>query len=1070
VTAWSAARIAQALGRPTPTAEQVAVIEAPLGPSVVVAGAGAGKTETMAARVVWLVVNGVVRPDQVLGLTFTRKAAHELGDRIRRRLGELRRHHFLDPGTDEVGEATVATYDSYAGRLVSEHALRLGGEPGCRLITEAAAWQLATQVVESYGGEMTDVDAAFATVVDQVLSLHGELAGHLVRPSALAEFTNRLLADVRALPARDARDGRRDGLCADVVMALRRQQARLQLLPMVEAFRAEKRRRNVLDFADQSALAATLADQFPEIGAAERARFRVVLLDEYQDTSYAQLVMLRGLFGGGHPVTAVGDPCQSIYGWRGASAETLAGFIRHFTPGASASSSGARHPLTVSFRNRSAILRVANAISRDLGDEVPTLRACDTKRGQVVVALHETVVEEAADLARRIRAGWDATLAATGQPPTVAVLVRKRAQINRIVAALHAQELPVEVVGVGGLLLVPEVADVVATLQVLADPRRGDALMRLLTGSRWRIGPRDLYALGRWARRLARSRHGLPISESDDERRRSDVDIHPADVGSIIDALDELPHEGWFSVDGHARLRALALELRGLRAVISQPLPDLVADVIHALGVDIEVAAVQGEPAARANLDAFLDVATEFARHGEVSTLAAFVSYLAAAESEERGLERGEITVSPSAVQVLTVHAAKGLEWDMVCVPGLVEGTFPAASETTKSWLHDPGLLPYALRGDRLALPTFDLEACADQRDVNVALATFARHCGAFTRLEERRLAYVAITRARRALLCSGYRWGAGVKPVQPSPFLCDIKAVCEADPRVGDVAVWADPPATEAENPVTAHPVRGEWPYDPLARRRAHVEAGARRVREAMCSPTAHHAVVGDRWSRDIDLLLAERAQRSRSDELIVRLPSHLSVSQLMQLRRDPQTLARSIRRPLPAAPNPLARRGTAFHAWLEGRWGAPRLMEDDDLPGAADDGVRANTELAALKHAFLASEWASRTPVEVEAPFELLLDGVLIRGRADAVFRDEQGIEVIDWKTGPPPTDANDLAVKTVQLAAYRLAWARLARLPVDQVRAAFHHVREGVTIRPADLLDEEGLVNLVRFLPTE
>jgi DNA helicase II / ATP-dependent DNA helicase PcrA len=1078
VTAWSAARIAEALGRPSPTAEQVAVIQAPLGPSVVVAGAGSGKTETMAARVVWLVANGIVRADQVLGLTFTRKAAHELGNRIRRRLSQLHRRAELDqavtPPMGDTGDATVATYDSYAGRLIAEHALRLGEEPGRRLITEAVAWQLATSAVESYSGEMTEVDAAFATVVDQVLRLHGELAGHLIAPAELAQFINCLLADIRSLPPVE----RKDGAFADVVHVLRRQQARLQLLPLVDAFRAEKRRRNVLDFADQSSLAGTLAEQFPEIGAAERARFRVVLLDEYQDTSYAQLVMLRALFGGGHPVTAVGDPCQSIYGWRGAHAETLAAFTRHFTSAAVLRPT--RQSLTVSFRNRSAILHVANAVARELGADVPTLQASDSSPSQVVVALHETVVDEARDVARRVRVEWDATQAMTGSPPTVAVLVRKRAQIDRIVAALRAQDLPVDVVGVGGLLLVPEVADVVATLQVLADPRRGDALMRLLTGTRWRIGPRDLYALGRWARRRAQARQGSSPDVARAATSQGNLELDTVEEGAIIDALDELPAPPcteWFSDEGCAQLRALAAELRSLRTRVSQPLPDLVAYVIHTLGVDVEVAAVDGNGRARAHLDAFLDVASEFAQNAETATLPAFVSYLAAAESEERGLEQGQITVSSTAVQVLTIHAAKGLEWDVVCLPGMVEGTFPAASVTAKSWLQDPGLLPFPLRGDRLALPTFDIGRCANQQDVNAAISAFARDCGRFSRIEERRLAYVAVTRARRALFCSGYRWGSGVKPVQPSPFLCEIKAVCEADPRTGEVSIWADPPAVDAENPVTAQPVCAEWPYDPLARRRVHVEAGAQQVQQAMLALRAtsgdQTGLVGDRWSRDIDLLLAERARTVGADELVVRLPSHLSVSQLVQLRRDPQALARSIRRPMPAAPNPLARRGTAFHAWLEARWGAPRLVEDDDLPGAADDGgpagtARATTELATLQRAYLASEWADRTPVEVEAPFELVLDGVLIRGRADAVFQDDDGLEVIDWKTGPPPADPKDLAVKTVQLAAYRLAWARLAGVPVSEVRAAFHHVQEGVTIRPVDVLDEEGLVNLVRSVP--
>src|ERR687884_1515935 len=132
------AALATALGLPRPTDEQAAVIAAPLEPALVIAGAGAGKTETMAARVVWLVANGLVTPDRVLGLTFTRKAARQLGERVRARLRRLAGSGLLDrldPSGQRraavlAGEATVLTYHAYAGRLVAEHALRLPTDPG----------------------------------------------------------------------------------------------------------------------------------------------------------------------------------------------------------------------------------------------------------------------------------------------------------------------------------------------------------------------------------------------------------------------------------------------------------------------------------------------------------------------------------------------------------------------------------------------------------------------------------------------------------------------------------------------------------------------------------------------------------------------------------------------------------------------------------------------------------------------------------------------------------------------------------------------------------------------------
>ncbi|MBD0291942.1 MAG: ATP-dependent helicase, partial [Jiangellaceae bacterium] len=1020
------AELARHLGLAPPTSEQTAAIAAPVAPSIIVAGAGSGKTETMAARIVWLVANGVVRPEQVLGLTFTRKAARELAARIHRRLAQLAaggvRH---DDPTLLDGEPTVVTYDAFAGRIVAEHALRLGHEPGARLVTEAVCWQYATRVVESYDGEMHHVFHAPSTVADQVLQLHAELAGHLVVPSRLGEFTADLRKEIDALSPAGASRRR---YYADVEKALAVQDARSQLVALVEAFRALKRANDSVDFADQAELAARLAEQFPEVGQAERERFRVVLLDEYQDTSQAQLVLLRSLFGDGHPVTAVGDPCQSIYGWRGASAGSLIAFQDQFRSGAAAPAT--QTTLTTSFRNGARILQVANRLAEPLrtsGFDVPVLSAFPRNpAGEVVVSLHLTAHDEAADVARRARAFWDAT--APGR--TAAVLVRARSQIPRIEAALRAVELPVQVVGIGGLLTTPEVGDVVATLRVLSDPDRGDALVRLLTGPRWRIGPRDLMALACWARRLASGAETGDGAPGDVDRR------------SIVDALDSMPAAGWFSDEGERRLTELAAELRALRRHTGQPLPDLVHEVVRALGVDVEVAARRG-PSGRANLDRFTDVAAEFAAAGENPTLSAFLGYLDAAESAERGLRPGEVDVVGDQVQVLTVHGAKGLEWDAVFVAGLVDGVFPAGHPHDKAWLAKPGELPYPLRGDASALPRLDIDEVRDQRGLRDAVRRFAHECGDAERLEERRLAYVAATRARRLLVCTGYRWGEGGRPRSPSQFLVDVRAVCVAG--AGRIGCWVEEPGDT--NPIDGTRAEYGWPYDPLGARRPLLEAGAALVRTAMsgadrADPGAdvEVAAAAAEWDVEIERLLAERERASVDRRVDVPLPGELSVSRLVLLHDDPDGLARAIRRPIPGRPAPLARRGTLFHAWLESRWKSPRLLDIDELPGWADAGAAPDRELAALQAAFLGSVWADRTPLEVEAPFELLVGGVLIRGRADAVFgTGDGGIDVLDWKTGAPPRSQAQAASGDVQLAAYRLAFGQLYGVDLGRVSAA-------------------------------
>jgi DNA helicase-2/ATP-dependent DNA helicase PcrA len=202
--------------------------------------------------------------------------------------------------------------------------------------------------------------------------------------------------------------------------------------------------------------------------------------------------------------------------------------------------------------------------------------------------------------------------------------------------------------------------------------------------------------------------------------------------------------------------------------------------------------------------------------------------------------------------------------------------------------------------------------------------------------------------------------------------------------------------------------------------------------------------------------------------------------VSALVTMARDPDELARQVRRPMPRPPAPAAARGTAFHRWLEQRFGPSPLIDPGDLPGAADDeeeapgggpATAAGQELAELQRKFEAGEWAGRWPAEVEVPFETMIGDRLVRGRIDAVFADSPagGYDVVDWKTGRRPA-GRAAAEAAVQLGAYRLAWAELAGVPVELVRAAFYYVADDVTVRPADLIDAAGLRQLIAGLPVE
>ncbi|MCE3034753.1 ATP-dependent DNA helicase [Streptomyces sp. CMSTAAHL-2] len=802
------------------TPEQTACITAPPAPQVIVAGAGSGKTTVMAARVVWLAGTGQVAPEQVLGLTFTNKAAGELAERVRKALVKA---GVTDPDTidpdNPPGEPVISTYHSFAGRLLTDHGLRIGLEPASRLLADATRYQLAARVLREAPGPYPALTRSFADLVSDLLALDSELSEHLVGPGELRAWDAGLLTALQ-----DAKLSN-----AELRKVPETATARRELAELVQRYRTAKRERDLLDFGDQIALSARLAT-LPEVGRLLREEFRVVLLDEYQDTSVAQRVLLAGLFGSGtgHPVTAVGDPCQAIYGWRGASVANLDDFPDHFRH--ADGSPATRQALSENRRSGGRLLDLANGLAaplRALHAGVEALRPAPgaERDGLVRCALLPTHAEELDWLADSV-----AHLVRTGTAPgEIAVLCRTAADFAAIQGALVAREVPVEVVGLSGLLHLPEVADLVAVCEVLQDPGANASLVRLLTGPRWRIGPRDLALLGRRARLLV-AHAGAADTGDPDRRLAAAVEgTDPAEVISLADALDTFldarggDEDGLpFSPDARVRFARLAGELRDLRRALSDPLMDVLHRVLAVTGLEVELSASPGALAARRRetLANFLDVAAAFAAGDGEATLLAFLGFLRTAVQYEKGLDNA-LPGGENTVKVLTAHKSKGLEWDVVAVPGLVTGTFPSAQGRDK-WTAGAKVLPHALRGDAATLPDVD---GWDARGMKAFHEAMKEH----QHTEELRLGYVTFTRPRSLLLGSGHWWGPSQKKKRgPSDFLQELYAHCAAGH--GEIEVWAEEPADDEENPALREPDADlAWPLpldaDALARRRAAAE-----------------------------------------------------------------------------------------------------------------------------------------------------------------------------------------------------------------------------------------------------
>ena len=647
---------------PNPTDQQAKVIGAkPSGAYLVVAGAGAGKTETMAARVVWLVANGYVRPEQVLGLTFTRKAASELAQRVRSRLETLANSPMYaaalsadDPRHEWLKNVapTIATYDSYAGTIVREYGLLVPMEPAGRIIGDAEQWLIAHEVVTNYGGTLT-TDKKVNTVISNVQALSNEAQSHLVDLDTVEAESKLAIRDLMELESTKKKEP--DYLSDKNKEFVDAQELRVELLGLVRNYRQTLRKRDLMTFDQQMSIAAELVTKHPRVGEEQRHRFRVVMLDEYQDTGQAQRVLLRSLFGEGKDpglaVTAVGDPMQSIYMFRGATASNLEKFRTDFAP-------AEKLELTTSWRNPSLVLKLANVVSRWSMEDRPLVSALDSREGSeqgtVRVAFHDDKDQEIEWLAEHVAEHWESWLKSDQKKPfSAAVLVRRNADAIPVYEALTELGVPAEMSAGPGLLELPEVEQVFSTLRVLVDPSDDEAVLRLITSSRWALGASDIKTLSDRAKQLNRAQVETEHTSGPADQRLEpleDVFVgldgagkgpegagdphgsggepdgsvaaqtfgrgtgrvtreykpgqtlreelqgvleHPvAGTVGLGDALADLGDATTFgmSAEGAARLEKLSAELGFLRRhSMSKSLPDLVADIERILGVRTEV-------------------------------------------------------------------------------------------------------------------------------------------------------------------------------------------------------------------------------------------------------------------------------------------------------------------------------------------------------------------------------------------------------------------------------------------------------------------------------------------------
>ncbi|MCK5424160.1 MAG: ATP-dependent helicase, partial [Emcibacter sp.] len=677
---------------------QMQAVETINGPLLVLAGAGTGKTRVLITRLAHILTTGSGYPGQILAVTFTNKAAQELGERIAEMLGGV-----IEPGRD----VEIHTYHGFAALILSEFGVLAGVEHDSKIITPTFARQLLFDSIDS--GSYEHLDITWRGIVDRPERLASDLGDNLGTGTDLIEYTRG-----------------QSGEPWD---------ERAELAGVVARFESEKRRLGVVDYSDLVRLAHNVVTNHPDVGKRVRSRYQIVLLDEYQDTNPAQRELLLSIFGDAFPVTAVGDPDQTIYEWRGASLENFAAFPTHFAH--QDGSPAETLSLTVNRRSTRQVIAFANAVREKTGNQTgKNLVGVDgAETGLVATRWTRTAIDEAEFVAETML-----ELRADGYEwRQMAALFRKNKDITLVQQALEEHQIPAEVASIGGLLAIPEIVELHTWLRVLNDPADGTALMRILLGSNYRLGFSDILPLTRWARSAI-----------------DDYNVLKPSLLEAIDNLDDISGQRPAAHDALAAFRSLYRRL--LQDAQGASLVELARRILQETGSwqEIEAMPDQTRLSVRLNLHRFLDLAEEWSPLEGRPSLPAFLDYLdVMADGNNEELTPAKLS-GQDAVALLTVHRAKGLEWPIVFIPAAYHNNFPSAVRSYEDPFEKAHVLPYSLRLDRDSLPP--LTEAMDKSDRQALLKERSSR-------QEWRTAYVAATRAKDRLYISGAHWYGTPEP-----------------------------------------------------------------------------------------------------------------------------------------------------------------------------------------------------------------------------------------------------------------------------------------------------------------
>ena len=893
------------------------------GPLLIVAGAGTGKTTVLTRRYQHLLQQPGVTTESILALTFTDKAAGEMEDRVLK---------LLSVGAYDFW---ISTFHGFCQRVLQDHALEIGLATPFRLLTPTDCWLLLRR-------HLADLPLKAYKPLGNPTKFLRALVQHISRAKDEGVTPERYAEFAKTVKFPELAEGEGD------------EQARLEELASLYAVYSQiMRAEGCLDFGDLILEALRLLRERPRLLEAYRTQFKYIMVDEFQDTNWAQYELVKLLAGKQRSLTVVGDDDQAIYKFRGASLANILQFRDDFPEAKTVA-------LTKNYRSKKEILELAyasitknnpNRLEVKLADTGLTkkLEAEMGDGGTATVELlwARTVEQEADKVVEQIERIKRTDPSATWND--MAVLVRSNDGAEAFVRAMERARVPFQFMALRGLYAKPVVIDMVALLTLL-DLRSDSAIVwRVLTLDCYGIAAADVAELLGYA-----NRKGYPLWSVVREAVSSEAGI-------------------FLSSEARRALRRIYDDIEGLAELARRAPPFQVFQMmLDKTGYLACVLKLQERDRAESlrHVSGFADRIRRYEQVTHGPTLHGFLEeYKMEIESGEEGaLESDPEAEGPDMVKILTVHAAKGLEWRFVFVASMVDQRFPtrARSEAIP--------LPDGLVQERLPEGNAHLE-------------------------EERRLFYVALTRAKERLFLTGsYEYG-GARDKKPSSFLAEIELV----PPPKEALIQREVVELLSSSSDTHEEVAKDLALYPLKRRFSFTQLAAFRK-----CPLQY------KYSHIYRIPTLGSYQRSFGQSI------HLTFQKIFQLHQA-RTAAQqgSLFEALPADIAPGGWAVTLEEAqaiyedtWID-EWYPDRVMHDD---------YRAKGKVAVDQ---CMAVWMAHPPkpLELEKEFILQIGGHSIKGKIDRVDQNADGtVTVFDYKTG----EAKDKleAEDKEQLYLYQLA----------------------------------------------